>query len=110
MNLFTGLLNYAVTLSILDVSPVLLGVFAVIALAIAIILLVVRPTITYVDTEGDQEIHKESHPLLKKVALHGAAKNGKKLISVPAGKTGDITVPASVEIIGFGAFEATSLE
>ena len=80
MNLFTGLLNYAVTLSILDVSPVLLGVFAVIALAIAIILLVVRPTITYVDTEGDQEIHKESHPLLKKVALHGAAKNGKKLI------------------------------
>ena len=80
MNLFTGLLNQAVTLSIFDVNPWLLGVFAVIALAIGIVLFAVRPTITYVDTEGDYEIHREKHPIFKKIKLHGACKNGKKLV------------------------------
>ncbi len=80
MNLFTGLLNQAVTLSIFNVSPWLLGIVAVIALAIGIVLFSVRCTITYVDTEGDYEIHKEKHPIFKKVKLHGASKNGKKLV------------------------------
>ena len=80
MNLFTGLLNQAVALSIVDVNPWLLGVFAVIALVVGIVLFAVRPTITYVDTEGDYEIHKEKHPFMKKVTLHGACKNGKKLV------------------------------
>ena len=80
MNLFTGLLNQAVTLGIFDINPWLLGVFAVIALAIGVVLFAVRPTITYVDTEGDYEIHKEKHPIFKKIKLHGACKNGKKLV------------------------------
>ena len=80
MNLFTGLLNQAVTLSIFNVSPWLLGIVAVIALAIGVVLFTARCTITYVDTEGDYEIHKEKHPIFKKVKLHGASKNGKKLV------------------------------
>ena len=80
MNLFTCLLNQAVTLSIFHVSPWLFGVIAVITLALGIVLFTVRPTITYVDTEGDVVIHKEKHPLWKKVKLHGSAKSGKKLI------------------------------
>ena len=77
MNLFTGLLNQAVTLGIFDINPWLLGVFAVIALAIGVVLFAVRPTITYVDTEGDYEIHKEKHPIFKKIKLHGACKTAK---------------------------------
>jgi len=37
------------------------------------------------------------------------SKDGKKLISVPAGRTGALNVPVSVEVIGFGAFENSSL-
>ncbi len=37
------------------------------------------------------------------------SKDGKKLISAPAGRTGEFTVPATVEIIGFGAFENSKL-
>ena len=80
MNLFTCLLNPAVTLSILNVSPWVFGVIGVIALVLGIVLFTVRPTITYVDTEGDVIIHIEKHPLFKKVQLHGSAKCGKKLI------------------------------
>ena len=38
------------------------------------------------------------------------SKDGKKLIAVPAGRTGSLTVPASVEVIGFGAFENSALD
>ena len=37
------------------------------------------------------------------------SKDGRKLIVVPAGRTGSLTVPTSVEILGFGAFEETKL-
>ena len=80
MNLFTCLLNQAVTLSSFDVNPWVYAVVAVVALVLGIVILTVRPTITYVDTEGDTVIHTEKHPLLKKVKLHGSAKSGKKLI------------------------------
>ena len=36
-------------------------------------------------------------------------KDGTKLIAMPAGREGSFTVPASVETIGFGAFENSSL-
>ena len=36
-------------------------------------------------------------------------RNGRKLIAAPAGRTGTLTVPAGVEIIGFGAFEESKL-
>ena len=36
-------------------------------------------------------------------------KDGTKLIAMPAGRTGSFTVPATVESIGFGAFENSSL-
>ncbi len=36
-------------------------------------------------------------------------KNGHKLIAVPAGRTGSLTVPLCVEVIGFGAFEESKL-
>ena len=77
---FTCLLNQAITLSIFDVNPWLFAVVAVVALAMGIVLFTVRPSITYVDTEGDVVIHEEKHPLFKKVKLHGSAKSGKKLI------------------------------
>ena len=35
--------------------------------------------------------------------------NGRKLIAVPAGRTGSLTVPAGIEVLGFGAFEQTAL-
>ena len=37
------------------------------------------------------------------------SKDGKKLIAMPAGRTGNFTVPNSVETIGFGAFENSAL-
>ena len=37
------------------------------------------------------------------------SKDGKKLIAFPAGKTGNFTVPKTVETIGYGAFENTKL-
>ena len=37
------------------------------------------------------------------------SKDGKKLIAAPAGKTGSITLPESLEILGFGAFENSAL-
>ena len=37
------------------------------------------------------------------------SKDGRKLIVMPAGRTGSLTVPASVEMLGFGAFEETKL-
>lgn len=37
------------------------------------------------------------------------SKDGRKLIAVPAGKTGSLTVPASVEQLGFGTFEESKL-
>ena len=37
------------------------------------------------------------------------SKSGRKLIAVPAGRTGSLTVPVCVEEIGFGAFERSSL-
>ena len=36
--------------------------------------------------------------------------NGKKLVAVPAGRTGNYTIPQGVEILGFGSFEATELD
>ena len=44
-------------------------------------------------------------------AIDGAlyTKDGKKIIAYPAGKTGDIVLPSSIETIGFGAFENSSL-
>ena len=35
--------------------------------------------------------------------------NGRKLIAVPAGRVGSLTVPAGIEVLGFGAFEQTAL-
>ena len=37
------------------------------------------------------------------------SKDGRKLIVVPAGRTGSLTVPVNVEMLGFGAFEETKL-
>ncbi len=37
------------------------------------------------------------------------SKDGRKLIAVPAGRTGSLTVPKCVEEIGFGAFEESKL-
>ena len=37
------------------------------------------------------------------------SKDQRKLIAVPAGRTGSLTVPQTVEVIGFGAFEQSKL-
>ena len=45
------------------------------------------------------------------IAVDGllVGQNGRKLIAVPAGKTGVLNVPVEIEIIGFGAFEDSKL-
>ncbi len=50
-----------------------------------------------------------THP--KYTAIDGLlySKDGKKLIAAPAGKTGEIELPVSVEVLGFGAFENSAL-
>jgi hypothetical protein len=51
----------------------------------------------------------ENNPYYKAVGGLLVSKNGRKLIAVPAGKTGSLTVPEGVEVIGFGAFEDSKL-
>ena len=50
-----------------------------------------------------------SNPNYKSVDGLLLSKNGRKLIAAPAGRTGSLTVPTSVEEIGFGAFERSAL-
>ena len=79
MTLFTGLLTTA-SFSLFTISPVLLAIIAVVAIVLAILFMAVRPEIVYVDPDGDYEIYHEKHTFMKKVQLHGATKNGKKLV------------------------------
>ena len=51
----------------------------------------------------------ENNPNYKAVDGLLLNKSGRKLIAVPAGRTGSLTVPEGVEEIGFGAFEETKL-
>ena len=51
----------------------------------------------------------ESNPLYRAVDGLLLSKDGRKLIAAPAGRTGSLTVPTGVEIIGFGAFEDSRL-
>ena len=51
----------------------------------------------------------ENNPYYKSEDGLLLSKDGRKLIVVPAGRTGSLTVPASVEMLGFGAFEETKL-
>ncbi len=52
---------------------------------------------------------EESNPYYKSVDGVLYSKDGRKLIAMPAGRTGVFTVPATVETIGFGAFEDSRL-
>ncbi len=52
----------------------------------------------------------ENNPNYKSVDGLLLTKSGKKLVTVPAGRTGSLTVPISVEEIGFGAFENSALD
>jgi len=52
----------------------------------------------------------ENNPNYKSVDGLLLTKSGRKLVTVPAGRTGSLTVPISVEEIGFGAFENTALD
>lgn len=51
----------------------------------------------------------ENNPYYKSEDGLLLSKDGRKLIVVPAGREGSLTVPASVEMLGFGAFEETQL-
>ncbi|MBR4872478.1 MAG: leucine-rich repeat protein, partial [Clostridia bacterium] len=52
----------------------------------------------------------ENNPNYKSVDGLLLTKSGRKLVTVPAGRTGSLNVPISVEEIGFGAFENTALD
>ncbi len=52
----------------------------------------------------------ENNPNYKSVDGLLLTKSGRKLVTVPAGRTGSLAVPISVEEIGFGAFENTALD
>ena len=49
------------------------------------------------------------NPYYKEVDGLLLTKDGRKLIAVPAGRTGSLTVPVCIEEIGFGAFEDSAL-
>lgn len=51
----------------------------------------------------------EANPYYKAVDGLLVSKDGRKLINVPAGRTGSLTVPEGIEVIGFGAFESSKL-
>ncbi len=51
----------------------------------------------------------EHNPNYKAIDGLLVSKNGRKLIAVPSGRTGSLTVPEGVEVIGFGAFESSKL-
>ena len=51
----------------------------------------------------------ESNPYYRATDGLLTSKDGRKLISVPAGITGSLTVPEGIEVIGFGAFEESRL-
>lgn len=51
----------------------------------------------------------ESNPYYKAVDGLLVSKNGRKLIAVPAGREGSLTLPVGIEVIGFGAFESSKL-
>ncbi len=50
-----------------------------------------------------------THPKYQTIEGLLYSKDGKKLIAAPAGKTGEITLPKELEILGFGAFENSAL-
>ena len=56
------------------------------------------PNLTAFRVDAANPFYKTIDGLLTDVA-------GRKLIAVPAGRTGTLTVPAGIEVIGFGAFE-----
>ena len=51
----------------------------------------------------------ESNPYYKAVDGLLVSKSGRKLIAVPAGREGSLTLPVGIEVIGFGAFESSKL-
>ena len=51
----------------------------------------------------------ESNPYYKAVDGLLVSKSGRKLIAVPAGREGSLTLPVEIEVIGFGAFESSKL-
>lgn len=51
----------------------------------------------------------EDHPQYRAIDGLLVSKDGRKLIAAPAGREGIFTVPAGIEVIGFGAFEESKL-
>ncbi len=49
------------------------------------------------------------HPQYRAIDGLLVTKDGRKLIAAPAGREGTLTVPAGIEVIGFGAFEESKL-
>ncbi len=50
-----------------------------------------------------------THPQYQAIDGLLYTRDGRKLICAPAGKTGQLTLPQSLEVLGFGAFENSSL-
>ena len=51
----------------------------------------------------------ENNPYYQAIDGLLVSKDGRKLIAVPAGRQGSLTVPEGIEVIGFGAFEDSQL-
>ena len=51
----------------------------------------------------------ENNPYYQAIDGLLVSKDGRKLIAVPAGRKGSLTVPEGIEVIGFGAFEDSQL-
>ncbi len=51
-----------------------------------------------------------THPKYQSIDGLLFSRDGRKLIAAPGGMTGELTLPASLEVLGFGAFENSRLE
>lgn len=74
------MINYFAGLDIFNLSIVWCSIVLGVAVLVAILMLVIRCRVIYMDSEdGKAEIHTETHPWLSRVKVHSANKKGKRL-------------------------------
>ena len=73
--------NYFAAIDIFNLSVVGCAIVLGVALLLAVLFLVIRCHVIYLDSEdGNKEIHREKHGWLSKVSIHSANKKGKRLV------------------------------
>ena len=87
MEMLTNYLG-AVAFDLLNVNVVACAVLFVVALTLGILIAAVRCKVVYVDSEDGSVIHEERHGWLTRAYIHGATKDGKRLVGWSKSKDG----------------------